>query len=228
MENSNVINCKNMFLDEKTQCAEGQIHGSCGKPRICCPCRPVNEKACCENCGCSDAFPEENQTASRNLPLNISHNLNDYSYNTVISSYQAVLPFNSDGATIDMGSHQIPYIDFPETLILDINTTFHTELLHEAGTRQFNVFRCFFALFEAPAGTQIFTIIPESKIDYGTVSIPPYSAKEFHKSATGLSIRTSADKQYIFAAHYSCKNQIDWTKFGYYFHISGNFSYTTA
>lgn len=136
---------------------------------------------------------------------------------------QPELVYSEDGLTLDMRSGF--EIGFPEgTIITEIAP--RIGLIYYSSACGENEFTCHFGLYEAPRSSWVYTIIPESVVDYGSWTVPPYEDKTLIKAVTGLNIRTSADKHYVFAFYHGYKTADGGCS--YLFRTGGEYSYRSA
>ncbi len=124
-------------------------------------------------------------------------------YDTATQQYVTV-DLVSDGVTLDM-SHLDHFIVTPITPGITIKgliffLDFHADQARCAD----NEFHFVLGVYEAPKGSKRFTRIPDSTLDYGTISMPP--TWETHMLLDrNVGIPISAEKDYAFALHYTRK-----------------------
>jgi len=130
----------------------------------------------------------------------------------------------SDGITLDMNNRVLTAdinIQFVEGLIIT-GLIPRIELSFSAGSIP-NEFDCTFGIYEAPLGSKVYTLIPQSKIDYGKIIIPPNADRVLDRALTGLSIRADNSKHYLFAFYHGFKAAQP--TFDSRFIVNGEYSY---
>lgn len=133
------------------------------------------------------------------------------------------LVFSEDGLTLDI-RNEIE-IGFPEGTVITGLAPWVRLIYYDSACRE-NAFTSHFGLYEAPRSSWVYTIIPESIVDLGSWTVPPYEDKTLINAATGLNIRTSADKHYVFAFYHGYKTADGGC--AYLFRVGGEYSYRSA
>ncbi|MGL5512305.1 MAG: hypothetical protein ACRDBM_03575, partial [Sporomusa sp.] len=130
----------------------------------------------------------------------------------------------SDGITLDMNNRFLDpdiSIQFFEGVILT-GIMPRIELSFSPGSIP-NEFDCSFGLYEAPLGSIVYTLIPQTKIDYGKIIIPPNVDRVLNRSLTNLNLRTDSNKHYLFAFYHGFKTAQP--TFDSTFVVNGEYSY---
>lgn len=127
----------------------------------------------------------------------------------------------SDGVTIDTTVIvDTPMMRLPDSVITSLSPLIR---FFNYGGCQPNEFDCSYGIYEAPRGSKIFKLIPESKITYKKIIIPDYTPSIFNTALTGLNIQARSDYDYVFAFHHTFK--VEDTSCEPYFCIEGEYSY---